>query len=769
MAINVAMPIGIPEPALDFTQALPEQPVDWSTPVTGYYYIDSGAGTDTANTYGTPSAPRRSIPNPIPAGSFVVLRNRYTVDVGGSHLINGLGTDATWVAGVSGPVFIDGGRGAVDEVAMSFSSLIWGSYMIIDGLVTEPNKVIKLGSPSAGRGIDNTVFRNSDVLGDGISNLSGISVDAPYDTPGSTARNIIVYNNFVHEFGPIDTLTDVDANGMIVSGDTSNVWLLYNRLYRCSGAGMQLSPSIGSTTFTEKVYVGGNVIHYVAQAGIGTKYVKNSVISSNKIYNVLDKPWTPSKAIGVQYAPDNIWILYNEIYDARFGIRGAGTNNTGQPVDGWPIFMIGNFIYGINKLNEAYPYDPNNLYNNSSAIASTGAYDAYAANNVLWDSEVGFTTPSVDGKWVVENNTFSNMYLNSLLMDSSATLNSVTNNIFQATDFLIDVAGAETWAAFEAIVGTGNIQEDLVDTTGKSAQEIKDAIESSPTLLDGGVNVPQPVLDAFSDTFGIPLTRGYYDKVVPQGVSRDIGVWEQGPLFIPTLPTSASDLLVDAGSSVLRWKLNSQSETDVKVLKNGSEIASLSTGAVAHPISGIASSVDSYSVQVINSTGSADSLMVSSDILGITPIPGSLSQELDDTKSYVAVRPYINSTTGAVTIDEPQYTGDKYGIDSTKVLFTKSAIEVGNGFNYVTNDNGSISGSVGGSGTCDVILALNSYNGVSTSRITVNSTYADITCAEGDLAKYVASIGISTDTPYTITPITTDTKHATGIVSITEQ
>lgn len=72
------LPMGIPdpEPYWEGTQSPlddppPARPSPWSSEVPGYYYVNNETGTDSARPYGTPSAPRATIPTTLGAGSYV--------------------------------------------------------------------------------------------------------------------------------------------------------------------------------------------------------------------------------------------------------------------------------------------------------------------------------------------------------------------------------------------------------------------------------------------------------------------------------------------------------------------------------------------------------------------------------------------------------------------------------------------------------------------------------------------------------------------------
>ncbi len=83
MSLKITLPICIPDTTLDFTQDVVLRPSNWSSSIIGYYYINQTTGDDTNNTYGSETAPRKTIPAAVPAGSYVEVAGGY--DHGRTH------------------------------------------------------------------------------------------------------------------------------------------------------------------------------------------------------------------------------------------------------------------------------------------------------------------------------------------------------------------------------------------------------------------------------------------------------------------------------------------------------------------------------------------------------------------------------------------------------------------------------------------------------------------------------------------------------------
>jgi hypothetical protein len=112
-------PIGIPEAWVAPDVARPARPSPWTSDTSGYYYVDASVGTDTGRTYGNPTAPRKTIPRPVPAGGYVEVHGTYDVVSAGQCWIQGAGTSAkpVWVVGLD----------AASRPTFSAGTLVYGS------------------------------------------------------------------------------------------------------------------------------------------------------------------------------------------------------------------------------------------------------------------------------------------------------------------------------------------------------------------------------------------------------------------------------------------------------------------------------------------------------------------------------------------------------------------------------------------------------------------------------------------------------------------
>ena len=160
--------IGIPQPPFGVNETAPSSPSPWTTETAGFYYVcaDCAGATDSGRTYGTPSAPRATIPRTLPAGSVVELRGTYAQNHTSPNNIVLNGTAGS-------PVFIRGNSPS-DRPTILGGWEISGSYFILENLefsspsTTASNIGLALGANYA-------ALRNSELHGS--LNDGGLFID----------------------------------------------------------------------------------------------------------------------------------------------------------------------------------------------------------------------------------------------------------------------------------------------------------------------------------------------------------------------------------------------------------------------------------------------------------------------------------------------------------------------------------------------------------------------------------------------------------------
>ncbi|MEG3754556.1 hypothetical protein [Psychromonas arctica] len=550
------MPVGIPNTTLDFQQEMPSRPNDWNTEKPGYYYINYQTGSD-KQTYGTPDVPRKSFPSPAPAGSYIEIAGEY--DQGfktyGDRIYVLNGTDENWSAGEAGPVWVTEAKdtdGAISKVGF----LVMGANIYISDLDFINGANLKIGSPSEGRQATNVVAKNLDLNGGGIS----ISADST-----APVSNVVIYNTTVHNLGDVNSPTDDDFHVISIGKYVSNVWLLDNIFHTASGSGLQVLGDLNNRGSTNNIYAGRNEVYNVRQAGLWVKAGSNVVFSSNYVHDLVSTSWSPSKGLGAQYQPDELWMINNRISGVEYGIRIASTSATTWDKK---IYIIGNVIHGIEPVQENSNIGPIETTSSwqSAAIHIASSDEQYIFNNLIFDAPNGIDVSNRDTTTWIKNNilldvtaahvnepTGYHIMLEYLALNEQAF---IENNYFGDGMYVRVKEGVsnkihETVLSLNSKNGaSGNVQGTNIITQNDIGQ-IMDGLSIDgmgfTTLKDAGTNVNNILItqfkSQFSDTSGINLD--IFDEQRSLGNSIDIGPFEQyGAKQIPTIPTKPGELKI---------------------------------------------------------------------------------------------------------------------------------------------------------------------------------------------------------------------------------
>ncbi len=538
-------PVGIPLPGFGIDEERPARPSSWDMEIPGYYYIDQTNGSD--QTYGTPSAPRRYLPNPIPAGSYIELHGTYNSASGGVTWINGNGDSSPWVANVSGPVWVVG-ENAANAPTFTRETVIRGTYVYVDTIKVSNGGKLSVGSSAPGRHANHVMVRNSDLTGvvsAGTGTLLGAS---GRDDGGTIVHNIIFYNNKVHDTGDINATYDLDATGIGVGG-AHHVWILNNEVYNTAGTGIQLNGQAQTPTNTHHLYIGFNRIYNVRQSGVGVKWASDIVISQNILHDIIDTRGlyttgdngSPSKGIGFQYGPQRLWMIYNEIYNCSFGIRGASTSSSKE----WYVYAIGNIIHDIHAPS-------GNTYSTTAwaeaGIMMQGGTYRYIVNNTLYNVDAGINGPSVGTYYYLNNNIISNITQPNgshvfIEHGSSASQSTLNNSLFYNPDSGIQIKWGSTVSdsLLDFSAATGQCATCYeTDPQLLSTTEYKLKPSNGSEAIDNGA--ANDVYDTFQSLYKLNLNIAvdYSGTNRPQGFGWDIGAHE----YVPSIPPMKTTLTV---------------------------------------------------------------------------------------------------------------------------------------------------------------------------------------------------------------------------------
>jgi len=382
-------PIGIPAPSFGIDEVAPPSPGQWpSAEAPDYYYIDksNANATDSGNAYGYPDKPRLTVPTATySAGSYVEMR-------GGPYTRT---LKLTFQCTQLAPCWLRGPSSVNMPIITGSINIRDSNYLIMENLDFNGGS---RGAASAGSSGGNIAFRNSFIRN--RSMVAQPTTTAFSITPalGKTLSNIVVYNNTFSDLGDWTRLDDLDFVGVSPgtwNRDSStllkNVWILENTFKRVSSAGIVVNAGnwTGSHNAIQNVYIGKNTGYTNREALVFVKQSKDVIISENTVYNQRAVGPQPGDGIATQYGPQNLWIIYNHIFDANYGIR---QSDTSPPDDGHAhdFYIVGNVIHNIHALPGAQP-DTSGWRPGQAIALWQGNLSRYIVDNTIYDVDGGIT------------------------------------------------------------------------------------------------------------------------------------------------------------------------------------------------------------------------------------------------------------------------------------------------------------------------------------------------------------------------------------------
>jgi len=410
---NYTPPVGIPNPSWGSLHPIdtpvPARPNPWTAEQAGHYYINPQSGTDTGRTYGTPTAPRATVPITVPAGSRVELTGTHTY----GRTFTAQGTEGN-------PIFFVGTPGALPTITTTW---YWGNaaYVIIDGLqfsVAKPEIRTKDGHTP-----HHICMRNSKITGNGLQGNTGTLNF--YGSAPNWTEHIVLYNNEVSYIGKYDYIGEDDRHAFKPENYARNIWLLNSHHHHNGGDAVQVGNPGGVTgTSPYNIYIGGNTFHDDGENAVDIKGCKDIIISSNLMYNYTDWPGETNSfgpAVSVHDSPTDIWFINNTIHSAKGGIISSGSTN---------LYIIGNIIHGMdeyateNHAEESY-------YRSGYAINAYSTQKVYVYNNTIYDTAVGVSYYATNDNYEIDivGNTISNLRIGAVTRNNPYSIMIGTNDL----------------------------------------------------------------------------------------------------------------------------------------------------------------------------------------------------------------------------------------------------------------------------------------------------------------------------------------------------
>lgn len=468
----------------DFGNGTVPYPDAGNGPYTHYVDNQHPNATDSNNPYGTPNKPRMTIPLSLSPGSVVEVHNgpySYTESIHGDlylPLVEGYGT-------ADKPIFIRGANSStpfeIGELGTSVNEIIVRdySYVILENVFIN-GPAIKIYQPTT-----HFAIRHSEITGETTSGIKLWSYKLDF-VPGEVKDNIVIYNNKIHDNGPYPASAETGRFGVIIDNASEDVWVVDNDMYYNGDDSLQVIdrywvPELRGI-IADGIYIGRNKMHHDGENAIDIKGSKNVIISQNEIYGYLTLYSTSAgEAIRIndEGEQDNIWLLYNRIYDSEDGI---------DPVNAlFKPYIIGNVIHNVDTaINRDGAIVTNNtIYNCTLGVGRRRGPYYELSNNIITNCDTAYDYCSSCGTDV----TYSNILYNN---GSSRA----------CTDCIYDDP------QMEADNETPSASSPAVDAAGQISE----------------------AYDIFFNTYGLDIRRDIDNKPRPSGGDWDIGAHEiNGP------------------------------------------------------------------------------------------------------------------------------------------------------------------------------------------------------------------------------------------------
>jgi hypothetical protein len=505
-------PIGIPAPSFGIAE----------TAGAPTYYIDKNhpSATDTDNPNGTPGTPRLTIPQPlnlVPGDVVAIAPGSYT-HTGDNKTFNGSGTAAQ-------PIFI---RGTSATNRPKFDKKLsvenGNSFVIIENIEFDASSTGVAGlvivAPS-----HHIAVRNCD-----LHHRNGSCVQVSSYTDTASVTDVVLFNNKIHDNGDWQADFDQDYHGIAVGHHVERLWIVDNELYHNSGDGIQINAgSLARLDTTHHIYVGRNLSYENKQTGMWVKQARDVIFSQNTVHShrpVGSSPSAFGAGMGFQYGPENVWFIFNKIYNCDFGIQVNSTSGLG---DGENSYYIGNVMYDIHH-TPGYSYTPEGYYN-SAGIMIVGGVNRHIYNNTMNDVDAGINCAG-GGSYLMGNNIISNVtetqsHHIGMNHAASAAQSSIDNNFLGGTA-RIRWGSSTVHDLFSLTAAFPGVAQGTEQGTPQfvSSGSADFHLQAGSPAVDSGAAV-QNVFNRFQTLYGLDIEVDFDGEDRPQGGGYDVGAFER--------------------------------------------------------------------------------------------------------------------------------------------------------------------------------------------------------------------------------------------------
>lgn len=512
-------PIGIPTPPFpaDLDVARPSPPSPWTAESAGNYYVErSAAGCSDSRTYGTPTAPRCSLPSSPAAGSKIFVNGTYAT-----------GGTISWTGTAGSPIWLLSYNDSNKPLFTGTSPqplYVTGSYIIIDGirhdLLGATND--QFGMYGSNVMVRNSSFRNTFGAGGGC----GINV---------AGTNQVVYNSTIYDQGNWQYVgADIDRHGFKISPPTNGLWILDSFIYHVQGDGVQVGDQNNTSSQINRVFVGRVTSYENLQSCLWTKNATDVVFSQNVCYNIT-APGSNSgdgQGMGGQYDPKYVWFIANRIYNTKNGIKIQSASSGG----GGPWYAIGNVIDNV-KAGTCDPYG-----NGGLSTRNSGGF--YIFFNTVYNVD-SFVSMVHSNAGTVRNNIFAAKSGTCDAINGFDGDFTIDYNLYDSASYSVGYNGASysNLAAFSS--ATGLETHRVVGNPLFISPPSNFALQSSSSPAYNTANpVEEAAFATYQTRYGVDIRKDFLGTTRPYGTRWDMGAYEFNDGAVQRYPNPPTNLMV---------------------------------------------------------------------------------------------------------------------------------------------------------------------------------------------------------------------------------
>ena len=487
-------PIGIPAPEFGIEETVISVygSDDFFT-----HYIDNTHqdATDLNNPFGSSAKPRKTIPKDLvlESGNVVLIK-------GGPYQMSG---ETSWKGNgtTKQPVFIRGISTTARPQLLNTHLDMDGQYFIIENIEFYDDTYVHTMEKSQKLAIRNCEIHNP------VGKLA--YYEGGVMPQGS---DIVVFQNHIHHHVTDDPNQGGDIHGVRPGVSAKRVWILENDIHHNSGDAIQVCHYCEPRP--QFIYIGRNVLHEDRENAVDLKYASDIIISQNKMYGYGDATTSDGSAVvlGSDGMPNRCWVIYNEIYDSKNGIRNEDTDTAW--IIGNLIYNIRGFAISLEKKSDDLFIVNNTIYNVDVAIEQLRpereAFRIHVYNNIFANirgkrrsAHLYVPSSKITGESILSNNLFwQNGEAVKLIWNSELVVNSTSD--------------------FSSFSGGGtNVVENpnFVDVANSDF-----SLQSNSAAINKGI--PSKVYDQFMELYGIDISCDMMGTSRPQGAQWDIGAVE---------------------------------------------------------------------------------------------------------------------------------------------------------------------------------------------------------------------------------------------------